>query len=139
MAGGGDPDNRRDFPGGWTEDSRNAFTEAGRTAEQQATFIYVQRLLRLRREHPALFGGRLWHLASDESAYIFVRESEEERVLVAFNASRKTREFRISLSDTSAEGSRAVKALFGEARAEIAGKEIHISAPAESLSIFALN
>jgi neopullulanase len=139
MAGGGDPDNRRDFPGGWTEDSRNAFTEAGRTAEQQATFIYVQRLLRLRREHPALSGGRLWHLASDESAYLFVRESEEERVLVAFNASKKAREFRISLSDTTVDGSRAVKALFGEARAEIAGKEIHISAPAESLSIFALN
>jgi glycosidase len=139
MAGGGDPENRRDFPGGWAEDSRNAFTEAGRTAEQQATFIYVQRLLRLRREHPALSGGRLWHLASDESAYLFVRESEEERVLVAFNASKKAREFRISLSDTAAEGSRAVKALFGEARAEMVGKEIHISAPAESLSIFALN
>lgn len=139
MAGGGDPENRRDFPGGWAEDSRNAFTEAGRTAEQQATFIYVQRLLRLRREHPALSDGRLWHLASDESAYLFVRESEEERVLVAFNASKKAREFRISLSDTAAEGSRAVKALFGEARAEMVGKEIHISAPAESLSIFALN
>jgi glycosidase len=137
MAGGGDPDNRRDFPGGWTEDSQNAFTEAGRTAQQQATFIYVQRLLRLRREHPALSSGRLWHLASDESAYLFVRESEEERVLVAFNASKKKREFRTSLSDMAAEG--AVKALFGEARAEIAGKEIHISAPAESLSIFELN
>ena len=42
MTGGGDPDNRHDFPGGWTEDSRNAFTEAGRTAEQQAMFAYVQ-------------------------------------------------------------------------------------------------
>jgi neopullulanase len=139
MMGGGDPDNRRDFPGGWTEDSRNAFTEAGRTSEQQATFVYVQRLLRLRREHPALDGGRLWHLDSDESAYIFLRESEEEQVLVAFNNSTKAREFRVSLSDTVAMGSRAVKVLFGEGRAEMAGSEIHIRAPAESLSIFALN
>jgi neopullulanase len=138
MMGGGDPDNRRDFPGGWTEDPRNAFTEAGRTSEQQATFAYVQELLRLRREHGALTGGRLWHLASDESAYIFLRESEEERVLVAFNNSTKAREFRISLNDTAAPGSQALK-LFGEGRAEITGKEIHINAPAESLSIFAVN
>ncbi len=139
MMGGGDPDNRRDFPGGWTEDPRNAFTEAGRTSEQQATFAYVQKLLRLRREHGALTGGRLWHLASDESAYIFLRESEEERVLVAFNNSTKAREFRISLNDTAAAGSQALKLLFGEGRAEITGKEIHINAPAESLSIFAVN
>jgi len=139
MTGGGDPDNRRDFPGGWTEDSRNAFTEAGRTAEQQATFAYVQRLLRLRSEHPALAGGRLWSLASDESGCVFLRESEEERVLVTFNDSGKAREFRVSLSDTEVEGSQGVKVLFGEGRAEIAGKEIQIRAPGGSLSIFALN
>jgi glycosidase len=137
MTGGADPDNRRDFPGGWREDSRNAFTEAGRSAEQQATFLYVQRLLRVRREHPALAGGRLWELASDESGYIFLRESEEERILVAFNHSDKAREFRVSVSDTAAEGS--LKVLFGEAYAEIAGKQLQIRAPAESLSIFALN
>jgi len=32
MPGGGDPDNRRDFPGGWTDDPKNAFTEAGSRA-----------------------------------------------------------------------------------------------------------
>lgn len=139
MMGGGDPDNRRDFPGGWAENSRNAFTEAGRTAEQQATFSYVRTLLRLRREHPALRGGRLWHLASDESAYIFLRESEEERILVAFNNSAKVRDIRVSLSDTAASDSQGVKVLFGEGQAEMAEKEIHIRAPAGSLSIFALN
>jgi len=139
MPGGGDPDNRRDFPGGWSEDSRSAFMEDGRNSEQQATFAYVQALLRLRREHPALAGGRLWHLASDESGYTFLRESEEERVLVAFNNSMKAREFRISLNDTAAAGSQAMKILLGEGRAEITGKEIHINAPAESLSIFAIN
>src|SRR3984885_11549025 len=112
MTGGADPDNRRDFPGGWRGDSRNAFTEAGRSVEQQATFVYVQRLLRLRREHPALAGGRLWELASDESGYIFLRESEEERILVVFNNSGKAREFRVSVSDTAAEGS--LEGLFGE-------------------------
>jgi glycosidase len=139
MTGGGDPDNRHDFPGGWTGDSRNVFTEAGRTAEQQALFAYVQTLLRLRREHVAVSRGRLWHLVSDESAYIFLREAEEERVLVAFNHSAKARDLRVLLSDTPAPELHGVKALFGDGRAEIVGKEIRISAPAKSLSIFALN
>lgn len=139
MMGGEDPDNRRDFPGGWREDSRNAFSEAGRTLQQQAVFLYVQKLLRLRQEHPALTRGRLWELASDESSYIFLRESEEERILVALNHSGKAREFRVSVSDTAAQGSQGVKVLFGEAQAEIAGKQIQIRAPAESLSIFALD
>jgi glycosidase len=138
MTGGGDPDNRHDFPGGWTEDPQNAFMETGRTAEQQASFAYVQRLLRLRREHPPLTGGRLWHLASDESGYVFLREAEEERVMVAFNNSAKAREFRVSQSGTAAQGSWGVKVLFGDGRAEIAGNEVRISAPDKSISIFLL-
>jgi neopullulanase len=138
LTGGADPENRHDFPGGWTEDSRNAFTETGRTAEQQSLFAYVQTLLRLRREHAALAGGRLWHLASDDSAYLFLRESEEERVVVAFNNASKRREFRFLLSDTPAQGSRAATVLFGDGLAEIAGAELRVGAPAKSISIFAL-
>jgi glycosidase len=139
MAGGGDPDNRRDFPGGWSEDSQNAFTQAGRTPEQQGVFAYVQTLLRLRREHPALSSGRLWHLASDESSYVFVRESEEESVLVVFNNSTQHRELRVELNDTPAQGAAGVSRLFGEARVDFSGKELHISASEQSLSIFVLN
>jgi glycosidase len=139
MAGGGDPDNRRDFPGGWSEDSRSAFTQAGRTPEQQALFAYVQTLLRLRREHPALSGGRLWHLASDESSYLFVRETEEESVVVAFNNAAQSREVRVPLNDTPLQSAQGVSLLFGEAKAEFSGRELHISEPAQSLSIFVLN
>jgi len=78
----------RDFPGGWIGDANDAFTESGRTRGQQEIFSCAQSLLRLRREHAALRTGRLWHLASDESSYVFARESEEERVVVAFNQRR---------------------------------------------------
>ena len=139
MTGGGDPENRHDFPGGWTEDSRNAFSDVGRTAEQQGLFAYVQTLLRLRREHPALAGGRLWHLASDDSGYVFLRESEDERVVVAFNNAGKGREFRVLLNDTPGRGSQLAKTLFGDGRVEIAGGEMRISVPAKSMSIFAVN
>jgi glycosidase len=139
MPGGGDPDNRRDFPGGWSDDAKNTFTEAGRTREQQEIFAYVQTLLRLRREHSALRDGRLWHLFSDEGSYVFLRESDEERALVVFNNSTQARELSIPVSDTPAQGVARASRLFGEASAELANKEIHVHAPAQSLSVFVLN
>jgi glycosidase len=139
MPGGGDPDNRRDFPGGWIGDANDAFTPSGRTRDQQDIFSYVQSLLRLRREHAALRTGQLWHLSSDESSYVFARESEEERIVVAFNNADQPREIRIPLADTPAQKAVASGLLFGEAKAELVGKEIHVTMPARSLSIFSLN
>ena len=139
MPGGGDPDNRRDFPGGWIGDANDAFTQAGRARDQQGIFSYVQALLRLRREHTALRTGQLWHLASDESSYVFVRESEEERVVVAFNNTEQSRELRIPLADTPVQRASAIGLLLGEARAELARGEISITMPAQSLTIFSLN
>jgi len=139
MPGGGDPDNRRDFPGGWIGDANDAFTQAGRTRDQQEIFSYVQALLRLRREHAALRSGQLWHLASDESSYVFVRETEEERVVVAFNNADHSRELRIPLADTPVQRASAIGLLLGEARAELAKGEIRVAMPAQSLTIFSLN
>jgi glycosidase len=139
MTGGGDPDNRRDFPGGWLGDANDAFTQSGRTREQQEIFSYVQSLLRLRREHAALRTGRLWHLASDESSYVFFRESEEERIVVAFNNADQTRELRLALGDTPAQEASAIGLLFGEAKAELNRGELRITMPAQSISIFSLN
>jgi glycosidase len=139
MPGGGDPDNRRDFPGGWIGDQNDAFTQAGRTHEQQDIFSYAQELLRIRREHAALRGGQLWHLASDESAYVFLRESEEERVVVAFNNADKPREMSIPMQGTPMQNAAGLSALFGGAKAEVAGSNLHISMPVQSLSIFSVN
>jgi glycosidase len=138
MAGGGDPDNRRDFPGGWREDAKNAFVEAGRTPEQQEIFAYVQALLRLRREHAAFSDGRLWHLFSDDATYLFMRETEEERVMVILQNAPQVREFQFTLADTPAQNAARISRLFGEANAELSGKEVHVRAPAESVSIFSL-
>ena len=136
MRGGADPDNRHDFPGGWTNDAKNAFAAGGRTSEQQELFAFVQTLLRLRRQHPALLSGRMWHLSSDGASYVFLRETEEEKVVVAFNNSREPRELKISLSDTPARSAAAFRLLVGQAKADVSNGEIRISMPAQSISVF---
>jgi glycosidase len=139
MAGGGDPDNRHDFPGGWREDSKNAFNESGRTAEQQEVFAYVQNLLRVRREHPALREGRQWNLLSEDSALVFLRESDDEKVLVVFNRSKSARELRVAVSESPAAGAAGGEKLLGEGKLIVGGREIVASQPAESISIYLLN
>ncbi len=59
--------------------------------------------------------------------------------MVAFNNADQRRELRIPLADTPAQGAAGIELVFGEAKAELAGKEIHIIMPARSLSIFSLN
>ena len=140
MTGGGDPDNRHDFPGGWLHDPQNAFTATGRTPEQQKIFSYVQSLLRVRREHSVLAQGHLWHMASDESSYVFGRDSDEEKVVVAFNNSNAARNISIPLQDTPAKGAAGLAPLFGEAHAQIsAGDHLELTMPPQSLSIFLLD
>jgi glycosidase len=85
MPGGGDPDNRRDFSGGWKEDPRNAFEPSGRTPEQQALVVYLQRLGRLRQETPALRQGAMIDLLVEDNLYPFARVTPAGSALVVFN------------------------------------------------------
>jgi len=138
MPGGGDPDNRRDFPGGWLGDAQNAFTEGGRTREQQRIFSAVQQLLELRRNHLALRTGKLFHISSDDQSYVFVRQADEERLLVVFNNSPQARTLKISQANTPLAGQLGATALYGDASAQITGEEITVIAPAQSISIFSI-
>jgi len=139
MPGGSDPNNRHDFPGGWPGDSRNAFTEQGRAPEQQRIFAAVQKLLTVRREHAALRTGKLFHLFSDNATYAFLRQTDEERLVVVFNNEKTQRILEVPQSATPAENAQSVHVLYGEAFATSNGKELKITAPAQSVSIFSLN
>lgn len=79
--GGNDPDNRRDFPGGWREDARNAFTAQGRTPAEQDVFARIQKLARLRSRIPDLRRAPMIQLAVSNTTYAYSRGN----VIVLFN------------------------------------------------------
>lgn len=138
MPGGRDPDNRRDFPGGWTEDERNAFTKTGRTLEQEELHAYVKALLSVRAQHPALRRGKLWSLVSDDTTYVFMRETDEERIVVAFHTGGNAREITVPVEDSPAEHATNARVIFGTGQAEMAGRSMKLSLPAQSVSVFQL-
>ncbi len=81
LPGGNDPDNRRDFPGGWKEDPRNAFETTGRTDIEQGVFTHLQTLLQLRASRADLRNGRTENLFADDQSYVYRRG----RTVVAIN------------------------------------------------------
>jgi glycosidase len=95
MAGGDDPDNRRDFPGGWNGDSQNAFETAGRTPEQADISNYVRNLITLRRQLAPLRRGNFIDLGATEKTLVFARTLGSEAVIVAFNNDDAPREIAI--------------------------------------------
>lgn len=136
MPGGADPDNRRDFPGGFPGDPRNAFMPSGRTPEQQDMFAHVQSLLALRQKHPALRTGQQWHIGWDESYYAFLRAAPEEKLLVVYNNSGASRDLKIPLADTPLQGAQHLQVLFGGAAADLAGDEMQLTLPSHALAVF---
>jgi len=85
MSGGGDPDNRRDFPGGFPGDARNAFTKEGRTVEEQTAFSHLQKLAGLREELEPLRRGALVNLFISDQQYAYARKTERAFVIVVIN------------------------------------------------------
>ncbi len=85
MRGGNDPDNRRDFPGGWSEDSRNAFEAVGRTSEENGIFSYLQTLTHLRAELEPLRRGTFVDLAIANETWAYAREAAGQSVIVTIN------------------------------------------------------
>jgi neopullulanase len=73
MPGGNDPDNRRDFPGGWATDPRNAFEASGRSDVEQSVWSHVQTLLRIRAERADMRRGVTENLQVGDQTYVYRR------------------------------------------------------------------
>ncbi len=81
MPGGNDPDNRRDFPGGWREDARNAFEQSGRTDVEQGVWSHLQTVLTVRAERADLRTARMENLSVGDQVWVYRRG----RTVVAIN------------------------------------------------------
>ena len=90
----GDHDIRRDFPGGWQGDQNNAFTQSGRTVEQNDYFNYTSKLLNWRKNKPVIHGGRTTHYIPENNVYVYFRYNDAETVMVAINNSNEPQMFK---------------------------------------------
>ena len=137
MRGGGDPDNRRDFPGGWQEDTRNAFTAAGRTPEEQGIWEHVRRLTRVRGELAPLRHGSMTNLCVNDQSYGFARSSSEGAVVVLINNSAEAVDVSCDLSPLHPSEGASLTDRLGEAPGlRVAGGKVQARFPGRSAGIY---
>jgi glycosidase len=130
LAGGDDPDNRRDFPGGFPGDHRNAFNKGGRTVDEQRMFEWTRDWIRLRREHPAIRRGQTIDLVYDDDIYVFARRYIDETVIIVVNraATPKKTTIPVALLETTA-GSQLLPLLVAKDRVRAQGGAFTFDAP----------
>ncbi len=76
---------RKDFPGGWPGDPRDAFTPQGRTDAENKAYNHLANLLQYRRNQPALLHGNLTHFVPNDGVYVYFRYTETDCVMVILN------------------------------------------------------
>lgn len=148
MSGGDDPDNRRNFPGGFADGQQSAFTPATRTPEQQQMFDWVSTLLHLRSQHPVLQSGEQQDLLDeDATAFVFVRAADvshgcdgKERILVAANNADQPRTITLNVADTALTGCSQMRGLAGsEETRQVHNGTVEIHLRAKQVAIFSVS
>ncbi len=76
---------RRDFPGGWPSDTRDAFTNKERTDRENNMFYYMQRLMKYRKANDVIQTGQLRHFIPENGIYVYFRINRNKTVMVLMN------------------------------------------------------
>lgn len=113
MQGKEDPDNRRDFPGGFAGDSQNAFAAKNRSVEEQRMWQCTHDWIKVRQNHSALRSGRLTDLFYDEDSYAFARQDRIETVIIVFNRANAQKDITIPAAAINLRDGSKLTALYG--------------------------
>ncbi|MFT4830690.1 MAG: glycosidase [Psychroserpens sp.] len=87
----GDGDIRRDFPGGWQEDTITAFTAKGRNEVQNNYFNFSKKLFKWRKNACVIHGGKTTQYVPEEEVYVYFRYVEGKAVMVILNNNKTTK------------------------------------------------
>ena len=76
---------RKDFPGGFPGDKRNAFTAEGRTKAENAMFTWLSRLLHWRQGNDVIIKGQQTQFIPYNGIYVIARRYAGRTVLTILN------------------------------------------------------
>lgn len=136
LPGGEDPDNRRDFPGGFPGDTRDAFTAEGRTADENGVFDHVRFLASVRAENEALRRGRLVNLYATDDAYVYARAGSSGFAVVALNNGKQARRLSVEVASVLPDGTALEDRLGCGGPAEVEGGRLSLALPASCDALY---
>ena len=80
---------RKDFPGGFPNDSHNAFTKEGRTKAEQQMFQWTSRLLHWRQGNEVIIKGKQTQFIPYNGIYVIARQYKGRTALTILNGTTK--------------------------------------------------
>ena len=83
---------RSDFPGGWPQDSINAFVGVHLENKQKEAQAFCKRMLNWRKTKPVIHHGALKHFIPKDGVYVYFRYDDENVIMVAINKNDKRKE-----------------------------------------------
>ncbi|MDA3872198.1 MAG: alpha-amylase family glycosyl hydrolase [Candidatus Marinimicrobia bacterium] len=85
MTGTNDPNNRKEFPGGFSYTEHNSFYDSTRTENENIIYDQFKKLINFRKKHPSLFLNKMKHVILDVSVYLAIRENNNQQLLIFYN------------------------------------------------------
>ncbi len=76
---------RMEFPGGWPDHDKNAFTGAGLSDAERDAQDFMRRLLNWRKDKTVIHTGNLMQFTPVRHVYAFFRYDDSDTVMVVFN------------------------------------------------------
>src|ERR1051325_2401797 len=137
MTGADEPTTRGDFPGGFPGDTRNAFSKAGRSREENDLFEYIRKLNRLHVELEPLKDGRLVNLYVSPQQYVYARKTTSDDVVIGINNDTKAAALEIDVTAANwPDGTKLDDRLGVVSDAQISGGKLRLKLPERSAAIF---
>ena len=131
----GDADLRKDFPGGWPDDSRSAFTSAGRTDVENKYFDFTARLFNWRKTEPVIHFGKTMHYAPQNEVYVYFRYTDNKTIMVVLNANDEDQTLNMQRFNQRIGNAQIGKDIFSKAVTPLTGQ---LPIPANSTKIISL-
>lgn len=83
---------RYEFPGGWKDHQRDAFTEAGRTSLENEVFHYLKKLLHYRKNNQVMQNGKMKQFIPENGIYVYFRYNNNKTVMIIVNKNNEKKQ-----------------------------------------------
>lgn len=87
---------RKDFPGGWAGDKYNAFTEEGRTQDENQMFKWLSNLLHWRQGNKVVTKGKQTQFCPYKGVYVIARQYQGKTVMTIINGKKEANELDVT-------------------------------------------
>jgi glycosidase len=111
-----DAEVRRDFPGGWKEDSVNKFDKSGRTEQENLAFDFVKKLANYRKNSDAISNGKFMQFVPQDGVYVYFRYTDKQRVMVVSNTNKIDKTLDTSRFEEMLKGSKPATNILSDSK-----------------------